>query len=175
MLKNIIDSQSAGIKLIKPDVTKKFYQIASENDIFATIDLIHGQGSLARIEVPSGSYTIKRQGFFAPYVTLRKENDNQDVANIFIDIYGRSFLNVEGTSCSFKPLALWKNHWGWVNDKNKCIVKFMLTSSGLVRGDLEFSKDFFYLQNLELLAALGAYLLLQLEDEVSANSSSKSL
>lgn len=175
MLKNITDSQSAGIKLIKPDVTKKFYQIASDTDVFATIDLIHGQGSLARIETPTGSYTIKRQGFFAPYVTLRKENENEDVANIFIDIYGRSFLNVDGTNCSFKPLALWKNHWGWVNDKNKCLVKFMLTSSGLIRGDLEFSKDFFYLPNLELLAALGTYLLLQLEDEISMNSSAKSL
>ena len=52
MLKNITDSQSAGIKLIKPDVTKKFYQIASENDIFATIDLIHGQGSLENSKSP---------------------------------------------------------------------------------------------------------------------------
>lgn len=175
MLSNIVDSPTANVQLIKPDVTKKFYQIASEQNVFATIDLIHGQGSLARIETTSGSYTIKRQGFFAPFVTLRKENENQDVASIFIDIYGRSFLNVDGVNCAFKPLALWKNHWGWVNDKNKCLVKFMLTSSGLVRGDLEFSKDFYYLPNLELLAALGTYLLLQLEDEISLNSSVKSL
>ena len=52
-------------------------------------------------------------------------------------------------------------------------MKYMLTNSGQVRGDLEFSKDFFYLQNLELLAALGGYLLLQLEDELSRLSENR--
>ena len=50
MLKKISENQITGVKLVKPDVTKKYYHIASDTDIFATIDLIHGQGSLARLE-----------------------------------------------------------------------------------------------------------------------------
>ena len=173
MLKKISENQITGVQLIKPDVTKKFYHIASDNDIFATIDLIHGQGSLARLETPDGSYTIKRQGFFVPYISVRKENDESVLGELFLDLYGKSGLRLEGAAFSFRPLALWKNHWGWTNDKNRVVMKYMLTNSGQVRGDLEFSKDFFYLQNLELLAALGGYLLLQLEDELSRLSENR--
>ena len=83
MLKKISENQITGVQLIKPDVTKKFYHIASDNDIFATIDLIHGQGSLARLETPDGSYTIKRQGFFVPYISVRKENDESVLGELF--------------------------------------------------------------------------------------------
>lgn len=173
MLKKITDSQLSGIQLIKPDVTKKFYQIASDDAVFATIDLIHGQGSLARLETPDGSFTIKRQGFFAPYVTLRRESDGVDLTNVFLDLYGKMDVSLADVRCTFKPLSLWKNHWGWVSEKNKCLIKFLLTTSGLVRGDVEFSSDFLYLPYLELLAALGAYLLLQLEDEIAHLSETK--
>lgn len=173
MLKKISENQITGVKLIKPDVTKKYYHIASDTDIYATIDLIHGQGSLARLETPEGSYTIKRQGIFIPYINVRKENDETDIAELFLDICGKSSIQLDGSALSFKPLALWKNHWGWVNEKNRAVMKFMLTISGQERGNIEFSKDFFYFQNLELLAALGGYLLLQLEDELTRLSENK--
>lgn len=173
MLKKISENQITGVKLVKPDVTKKYYHIASDTDIFATIDLIHGQGSLARLETPEGSYTIKRQGIFIPYISIRKENDETDIAELFLDIYGKSSIQLDESALSFKPLALWKNHWGWVNEKNRLVMKFMPTISGQERGDIEFSKDFYYFQNLELLAALGGYLLLQLEDELTRLSENK--
>ena len=174
MLKKISESQITGIQLVKPDVTKKFYHIASDQDVFATVDLIHGQGSLARLETPEGSYTIKRQGFFVPYISVRKENEERELGELFLDLYGKSSFRIEESALSFKSLSLWKNQWGWVNEKNRQVMKFMLTISGQVRGDLEFSKDFFYLQNLELLAALGAYLLVQMEDELTRLSEVKS-
>lgn len=173
MLKKISENHITGVKLIKPDITKKFYQIASDDEIFATVDLIHGQGSLARLETPEGSYTIKRQGFFVPYISVRKENEEIDYGELFLDLYGKSSIHLDGASLSFKPLALWKNHWGWVSEKNRPVMKFLLTNSGQERGLLELSKDFFYFQNLELLAALGAYLLLQLEDELDRLSEKK--
>ena len=173
MLKKISENQITGVQLIKPDVSKKFYHIASDNDIYATIDLIHGQGSLARLETPEGSYTIKRQGFFVPYISVRKENEETDLGELFLDLYGKSSLHLDDAALSFKPLALWKNHWGWTTEKNRVVIKYMLTISGQVRGDMEFSKDFFYFPNLELLAALGGYLLLQLEDELSRLSENR--
>ena len=64
MFQKITESQTSGLQLVKPDVTKKFYQIVSDDGIFATIDLIHGQGSLARLETIDGSYTIKKDALF---------------------------------------------------------------------------------------------------------------
>ena len=173
MFQKITESQTSGLQLVKPDVTKKFYQIVSDDGIFATIDLIHGQGSLARLETIDGSYTIKRQGFFFPYVTLRRESDQTDVATVLLDRHGQMSFAIEGVLISFKQLALWKNQWGWVNEKNKCVMRFMLTNAGLVRGDVEISKDFYYLPHLELVAASGAYFLLQLEDELASLAQTK--
>lgn len=173
MLKSIVETQGKEIHLVKPDVAKKFYVVSDDEFSYATIDLIHGQGSLARLETVDGSYTVKRQGFFVPYVTIRKENTEQDLAMCFLDLSGRSTLCLEDCRCSFRALSLWKNQWGWFNEKNRPMIKYFLSSSGMTRGDVEFSKDFAYLQNADLLVALGAYFILQLEDELRYLSENK--
>lgn len=166
MFKSLKDSQIQTLQLIKPDVTKKFYQLSAGQDVYATIDLIHGLGSLTRIETVSGSYTVKRNGFFFPHLSIRKEKSDADIASIPLDLQGRSVLVMDGLHCRFVHHSLWKNQWAWISEKNRPIIKFMPISSGQIRGDVELSKDFFYLSQLELLAALGAYFLLQLEDEL---------
>ncbi|MBO4654060.1 MAG: hypothetical protein J5644_00760 [Bacteroidales bacterium] len=167
MYRSICEDSQTRLQLVKPDVSKKFYQLVSDQGVYASIDLIYGSGSLTRIETHQGSYTIKRQGFFMPFITIRKENTEADIATAFLDLYGKTILSVGGLNCRFKGLNLWKNQWAWLNEKNKPIVKYLLTNSGNIRGDVEFSKDFFFLSQIEILAALGAYLLLQLEDELS--------
>ena len=69
-MKSLVDNQVTSIQLVKPDIAKKYYELSADGNIFASIDLIRGYGSLARIEVPQGSFTIKRLGFFMPYITL---------------------------------------------------------------------------------------------------------
>ena len=66
----------------------------------------------------------------------------------------------------FRILNLWKNQWGWTNDKNQIVLRYKPTIAGTIKGDVEFLKDFFYLKNLELLAILGVYFLVNLEDEI---------
>lgn len=167
MFKSIEESRPAILHLVKPDVTKKFYELSIEQDVFATVDLIRGTGSLARIETISGSYTIKRQGFFMPYVSLRKEKSDIDILTLPLDLQGNAQFSLSGQNYRFAPLNLWKNQWGWVNEKGKVIIKYLPTLSGQVKGDIEIGKDFTFVANLELIAAFGAYLLLQLEDELS--------
>lgn len=168
-MKSLVDNQVTSIQLVKPDIAKKYYELSADGNIFASIDLIRGYGSLARIEVPQGSFTIKRLGFFMPYITLRKEKSDADFAKIYLDLNSKCIFKIDNVTCNFKLLNSWKNQWGWVNENNKPIVKYMLTTFGQVRGDVEFSKDFLYIVHLELLAAVGAYFLLQLEDEVNQN------
>ncbi len=165
-MKQICDSQILILQMVKPDITKKYYEISIGNDLYASVDVIYGKGSLARIETATGVFSIKRQGFFIPYVTLRKDKLETDIAVAQLDLKGKTSFSFDGYTYSFKILNLWKNQWGWVNDKNKCIVKYKLTASGTMRGDVEISRDFLYLPNLEIMIAIGAYFLFQIEDEL---------
>lgn len=166
-MKKISDSQVSILNMLKPDINKKFYQISAGEDLYASVDLIFGKGSLARFETAQGSYTMKRQGFFMPYVTLRKDKMETDVAIALLDIKGKTSFTFEGNTYSFRALSLWKNQWGWVNEKNKIIAKYKLTLSGMIRGDVEISRDFLYLPYLELMVAVGTYFLFQIEDELN--------
>lgn len=167
MFCSVQEKNPSVIQMVKPDVSKKFYELSVQQDLYATVDLIHGTGSLTRIETRTGSYTIKRQGFFMPYISVRKERSDEDLFSIPLDQSGRAQFVFEGQMFRFVPLNLWKNQWGWINEKNKQIIKYFPTLSGQVRGDIEIGKDFFYFDNIELIAAIGSYLLMQLEDELS--------
>lgn len=173
MFKSLNDSPLQILHLVKPDVSKKFYTLSSDTETFATIDLIRGEGSLSRIETIQGSFTLKRRGFFMPYLSVRKEKSETDLFSFPLDLQGKSFFQLDGTLCRFVTLNLWKNQWAWVNDKNKVIIKYSPTVAGQVRGDVEISKDFTYLPQIELLSAVGAYFLLQLEDELGSITESK--
>ena len=119
MFKSIEESKPSVVHLVKPDVTKKYYVLSLDNDEFATVDLIRGTGSLARIETLTGSYTIKRQGFFMPYVSLRKEKSEVDILTLPLELQGNAQFSLEGQIYRFAPLNLWKNQWGWINEKTK--------------------------------------------------------
>ena len=173
MFKSLEESNLTTLHLVKPEVTKKFYELSSGQNVFATIDLIHGAGSLARLETISGSFTIKRQGFFMPYVSLRKEKSDVDILSLPLDLQGNAQFYLEGHFFRFAAFNLWKNQWGWQNEKGKIVIKYLPTLSGQIKGDVEFCKDFIFLEHIELVAALGAYLLLQLEDELSQKNNQK--
>lgn len=155
------------LQLVKPEITKKYYEIVVGNDRYASIDLLHDEGTLVRLETAVASYTIKRMGFFLPYVTLRKDKDVEDLAMSKLNLNGKSTITFNGNSYSFTHFDLWKNQWAWLNDKNKFIIKYKLTTEGPLRGQIEVSKEAFYNGDLELLMALGSYYLLQLDDELA--------
>ena len=67
----------------------------------------------------------------------------------------------------FSIYDLWKNQWAWLNDKNRPIVKYKLTLDGQNRGYVEVTKDFSYLPNIELIMGLGAYYMIQMQEELS--------
>lgn len=165
-MKSLSESQVTILQMLKPDITKKYYEISYGSDLYGSVDVIYGKGSLARIETLQGAFTIKRQGFFMPYVTIRKDKFETDLTFALLDLKGKTSFSFDGNTYSFKVLNLWKNQWGWVTEKNKTIVKYKLTASGTIRGDVEISRDFLYLPNLELMVAIGVYFLFQIEDEL---------
>ena len=165
-MNSIQEVQTTLYQLLKPDLNKKFYQISMDGMCVASLDLINGEGSLARIETKDGSYTIKRQGFFLPIVSIRRDKSDVDISTAMLDIRSKINIVLDGMSYTFRFFELWKNQWGWVNDKNKPIVRYKLTNAGIIRGDIELSKEAIYMSNLALIITIGVYFLIQFEEEL---------
>ena len=166
-MKSVIDTHLSELQLIRPDIGKKYYEISAGGNCFVSVDLIYGEGTLARIETPNGTYLIERYGFFRPYVSIKDEKTGHVITTSLINACARSALTLDGVNYYFAISELWKNQWAWTNDKSRYLVKYKLTIDGLIRGYVELSKDFSYLPNIELIMGIGAYYLIQMQEELN--------
>lgn len=171
--KSLQENPTTILQLVKPEVTKNYFEVVADNTRYASIDLLHAEGTLARLESVDGSFTMKRMGFFIPYVTLRKENELADVAISWLNLSSKTTITLDGCNYGFRHYDLWKNQWAWFNEKNRPIVKYKLVVEGPLRGQIEVSSDAMYSSALELLISIGAFFLLQLNDELSRQNDKK--
>jgi len=169
-MKKISQSPITTLQIIKPDLVRQYYEIKSGEELYGSLEVMNNSGTLARIETNQGVFTIKRRGFFKPYVTLRKEKSAMDETLAYLDVQGNTILSLDGNYYHFRLINLWKNQWGWTNEKNQVILRYKPTVAGIIKGDVEVSKDFIYLSYLETVTIIGVYFLTQLENEILKNN-----
>lgn len=165
-MKTISESPITTLQIIKPDLVKRYYEIKSGEELYGSLEITHNAGTLARIETSQGVFTVKRSGFFKPYITLRKEKFTIDEAIAYLNVAGTTKIICDNIAYYFRLVNLWKNQWGWTNEKNQVILRYKPTIAGFIKGDVEVSKDFTYLSYLETVTVIGVYFLTQLEDEI---------
>ena len=164
MMKMFSESPITTLQIIKPDVIKNFYEIRSGDDSYGALDII--QNTFARAETYEGSFIFERKGFFKPYIIIKKEKNEQIGAIAYLDLISKTKIILNEMPFYFSIINLWKNQWGWTNEKNQVVLRYKPTIAGTVKGDVEFLKDFFYLKNMELLTMIGVYFLVNLEEEI---------
>lgn len=169
-MKSFSESSITTLQIVKPDLVKKFYEIRAGEELFGTLDIFQQGATAARIETHQGSFIIKRHGFFKPYVVLRNEKFDTSETRAYLDLAAATKVVLGDMPFYFRAMDFWRNQWGWTNEKNQMILKYKPTVAGTVRGDVEFTKDFFYLPVLELVTMLGIYFLVQLDDEVTKHN-----
>lgn len=165
-MKTISESPITTLQIIKPDLIKKYYELKSGDELYGSVEVMDNSGTLARIETMQGVFTVKRAGFFRPYIIFRKEKHATDEIIAYLNIEGITKIIFDNNTYYFRLVNLWKNQWGWTNEKNQVILRYKPTIAGLIKGDVEVSKDFTYLSFLETVTVLGIYFLTQLEDEI---------
>lgn len=169
-MKTISESPITTLQIIKPDIVKRYYEMKSGEERYGSVEIVHNVGTLARIETKQGVFSVKRSGFFKPYITLRREKQNMDEATAYLNVEGITKIVLGDNSYCFRLVNLWKNQWGWTNERNQIILRYKPTVAGIIKGDVEVSKDYIYLPSLETIAMLGIYFLTQLEDEIIKNN-----
>jgi len=165
-MKTISESPITTLQIIKPEIIRHYYEMKSGEEQYGSVELVNNTGTLARIETNQGAFSVKRCGFFKPFVTLRKEKTNYDETRTYLNLEGATQIMIDNNIFHFRLINLWKNQWGWTNDKNQIILRYKPTVAGVIKGDVEVSKDFMYLPYIEVIAMLGVYFLTQLENEI---------
>ncbi|MDR3046674.1 MAG: hypothetical protein LBU51_03545 [Bacteroidales bacterium] len=169
-MKAINESPITTLQIIKPDIVKKYYEMKSGEELFGTLDLVNNTGTLSRIITKQDTFSVKRSGFFRPYITVRNEKTNTDEAVAYLQIDSSTVITINNNTYCFRMVNVWKNQWGWTNDKNQILIRYKPTVAGTIRGDIEVSKDFLFDAFLETISMLGIYFLTQLEDEILKNN-----
>ena len=165
-MKTINESPITTLQIIKPEIVRHYYEMKSGEEQYGSVELVNNTGTLARIETTQGIFSVKRCGFFKPFVTFRKEKANYNEAKTYLNIDGTTQIVIDKYAFHFRMINLWKNQWGWTNDKNQIILRYKPTVAGIIKGDVEFSKEFMHLPYIEAIAMLGIYFLTRLENEI---------
>jgi len=165
-MKTINKSPITTLQIIKPEIIRHYYEMKSGEEQYGSIELVNNTGTLARIETNQGAFSVKRCGFFKPFITFQKEKSGHDEARSYLNLEGTTQIVLDNNAFHFRLINLWKNQWGWTNDKNQIILRYKPTVAGTIKGDVEISKDFMYVSYIEIIAMLGVYFLIQLENEI---------
>lgn len=164
-MKSFNESQIKKCEISKPDFSKKTYNLISKDEIFGSIEEDNEKGTLTNLVTAKGAYTIKRSGFFNPYITLRRKNFETNEAISYLNLRGETTILIDGTLFSFKLHNLWKNQWCWTNEKNQILLTLKPIIAGTIKGDIEIFKEAFHYSQLELLTLIGVYFMIKYQNE----------
>lgn len=165
-MKTFSNVQFLKFTIEKPNFSKKKYHLKNDEDLFGTLEEVSDKQTLAIIETTKDVYTIKRSGFFNPYLTLRLKKLESNLAIAYLNIKGGTVITLDGISYTFKLNNLYKNQWCWLNEKNQILVTIKPIISGIVKADIEISKDAPLYEPIELLTLIGFYMLLKYQNEI---------
>ncbi len=115
---------------IQPQSARRFYELRSDQDLFATLDFKSAWGSLATAVTMGETWSFKRVGFFNTRVTVRKEGEPKDLA-----VYRPQWTGTEGTvrfnsgaSFDWKSANFWATQYGFYTREGVSILVFQTGS-----------------------------------------------
>jgi hypothetical protein len=164
-MKTIIETQVKKLEIDKPDFSKKIYHLVYQNEIYGILTENEEKETLSELTTSKGNFSVKRAGFFNPYITIRKGKFELNEAKCFLNLRGDSSIDLDGDTFFFKIHNVWKNQWCWVNEKTQVLVTIKPIILGTNKGEIEISKEAYHYSQLELLSLLGLYFLIKYQEE----------
>ncbi len=165
-MKSLNELQGKKLEIDKPDFSKKLYVLKNHDQIFGSLEEKEEKGTLSTIITANGVYSIKRSGFFNPYVTLRKGKFETNEAVAYLNLRGETTIILDNEKFIFKQQNFWKNQWCWLNEKHQIIITIKPIVSGTSKGDVEISKEAIHYSQLELLTLIGLYFMIKYQSEI---------
>lgn len=165
-MKSIHETQVKKLEIDKPDFSRKLYQLVNQGEIYGELQENEEKETLAILTTHNTTFSVKRSGFFNPYITLRKGKFETNEAISYLNLRGETSIILDGELFFFKLQNLWKNQWCWTNEKHQVLITIKPIVSGTVKGEIEISKEAIHYSQLELLSLLGLYFMVKYQNEI---------
>ena len=164
-----IKDVSGELAWVQPARTKQAFELRAGDDVVGT--LVWARMSLATGATADGQWTLKREGFWHPRITVRVPGSEDNVAVFNPGWTGGGTLEMGGRHLRFGPANFWRSQWDWIDEQDKSLVHFK-SRQGLLKleGQVEVEPQAVASPDVPLLVVLGWYLLVLFARDAAASS-----
>jgi len=164
----------------QPKALQRTFELRDDDRLFGTLCFVKPFGSLAVASLAAGDWTFKRVGFFRPRVTVRRRDQETDLA-VYEPKGWRADGELQftaGRSYGWRAANFWATKFNFVDGAGRSLVTFKPGAEDSKWSDIfkfqalvEIDPSASRLEDLPLLVALGWYLMiLHHEDSASAGA-----
>ena len=116
------------ILIMKPKMTRSFFELTRGEENIGSIAFPKAFGTLAEVKLFEEEWSLKRMGFWKPYITVRRQNATQDYMQV--PFSGKfqgllSFSTQHGESYELTQTGFWNPKWVWIKQK-RALIEFDL-------------------------------------------------
>lgn len=172
-MKSISDISSHEIAWVQPDWRKRDFEIRAGEDTVGTLDWKADIESLAIAKSADGVWSFKHGGFMRPWVTVRAEGKDWDVARFHLSNWnGSGFLTLgDGWKIRWGLTNMWGTEWRWDCADGTPLISIKTEPPWEENGG--FIKIYPLAEtatDISLLTLLGCYLIVLRWDDMSAEA-----
>ena len=154
----------------QPNALVRYHELRSDGALRAILGWNMMYGSLATGECGEGRFTFKRGGFLRPYVTVRTEGSEGNLAVMRFDsssVIRNAVIGLSGTAefstghrFVFSRLSLRKSRWAFADEDGNVLVTFDRRIRGKPSGTVTVSEGGKRAPHIQTLVLLGWYVLM---------------
>ncbi len=153
---------------VQKEALQRSYELQFDGELVATLRFHSGCGSLATAETVGGRWTIKREGFLTPRITVRVSGTDANVAVFYPSLGGGGELVFAGGDrYIWKCTSFWRCEWAFLSTGNAPLLQFH--RNGFVKMSSQV-RVMSAAPATNLLALLGWYLVIVTSEDAAATS-----
>ena len=175
----ITNAKNLALYWVQPKASQRYFLLLSDEREFASLEFQSAFGSLAVAITTERQWSFKRVGFFNPRVTVRRLNEEIDLA-----VYHPRWTGSEGTlsmaggrSFTWKATNFWATCYTFLDSAGEQLLWFKegapesrFSNLFKIQAKVDIEAAGWQLPDLELLLALGWYLLILRHEDAAAGA-----
>jgi hypothetical protein len=154
----------------KVKVMGREYELKDGDEALGQMQFESAFGSLASAEVASQSFTLKREGFLSPRVTVRAPGSEANLVVFHPKWTGGGMAEfADGRQIQWRHTSFWGSEWSFLAEDNHALMRFQ-QHMGLLKfsAELAIEPADVALPEVPLLVALGWYLMILTAQDAAA-------
>jgi len=156
-------------KWVQPRIARREYELRAGGERLAVLRDVKMSGSLAEADTGDGRWTLKRQGFLGPRVTVRRAGSEDKFATLVFSWLGDGALHMaDGRVFGWKR-RFWSRQYCLTTEQGEELVEFKPIFA-FVKGGAKVTihPSATDISELSLLAVIGWYVMLLGFDEAAS-------